>query len=142
MFHLQYPHRIQFDSWQDEDGPAHAFMLFNVKPQVARQFPGKDEKKAIELWDAVQQRYHRANKAQMMALENQLANTQVSHEEVNHKFCLPPKAACFPRKKGHRREFAYCLMTKILESFETLWDTISLLPMTPSLNTFVGIITR
>ena len=54
-------------------------MLFNVKPQVARQFPGKDEKKAIELWDAVQQRYQRANKAQMMALENQLANTQVSH---------------------------------------------------------------
>ena len=58
-------------------------MLFNMKPQVAGQFLGKDDETAKELWDAVQQRYHRANKAQIMALENQLANRQVSDSSNN-----------------------------------------------------------
>ena len=62
------------DSWQDKDGHPHAFMLFNMKPQIAHRFRGKDEETEKDLWDAVQQRYHGANKAQTIALKNQLAN--------------------------------------------------------------------
>ena len=98
LFHLQYPHRIQFDSWQDEDGRAHAFMLFNMKPKVTRQFLGKDDETTKEMWDAVQHRYCSTNNTQMIALENQLANLH----RADHRFCLYPKTTCFqkPMKKS------------------------------------------
>ena len=35
--------KATIDSWLGKDGCAHAFMLFNMKPQVAHQFLGKDD---------------------------------------------------------------------------------------------------
>ena len=42
--------------------------------------------------------------------------------------------------KATEEEFVHHLMTKLLESFTEFCDTISLLPTTPSLNTFVGML--
>ena len=54
------PTQDAIDSWPDKDECAHAFKLFNMKPQVACQFLSKDDKKAKEFWDAVQQMWQRS----------------------------------------------------------------------------------
>ena len=68
-----------------------------MKPQVACQFLGKDDKTAKEFSDAVQQICHRANKALIIALENQIANLQVFgglHYGSHQALCSLQKPAC------------------------------------------------
>ena len=111
------PRQDAIDSWQDQDGCVHAFMLFNMKPQVAGQFLGKDDETAKEFWDAVQQRYHRANKARMIALGNQLTNLQVSNspnimDQITHFFLLQKQVVSLG-SKDTEEEFAHCLIIKL-----------------------------
>ena len=78
------PTQVAINPWLDKDGLAHAFMLFNMKSQVTRQF--------LDIVDET------------------------------------------------AKEFVHRLMTKRPKTLETLCDTISLLPTTPCLNTFVGML--
>ena len=47
---------------------AHAFIMFNIKPTIDRQFQDKEEKAAIELWTSIKSKYHSTNHAQMIVL--------------------------------------------------------------------------
>ena len=67
----------EIEAWLDKDSRAHAFLMFNIKPSIARQFQDTDEETANELWTSIKKRYHRANHAQMIAIENQLANLKI-----------------------------------------------------------------
>ena len=49
---------------------------------ITRQFQNTAEEIANELWAAIKNRYHRANHAQMMAIESKLANLK-----IHDKFC-------------------------------------------------------
>ena len=52
----------------DEDSRTHTFMVFNIKPTIARQFQAKDNKTAKELGEAMRKRYHGIDHAQMIVL--------------------------------------------------------------------------
>ena len=80
----------------------------------------------------------------MIALENQLANFRVFYchkivEQITDFISLQKQLVSL-RSKATKEEFVHHLMTKLLESFTEFCDTISLLPTTPSLNTFVGML--
>ena len=56
--------------------------MFNIKPNIARQFQVIDEETANELWATIKNRYHRANHAQMIVVETQLSNLKI-HDTPN-----------------------------------------------------------
>ena len=86
-----------------------------MKPEVARQFLGKDDDTAKEMWDVVQHRYC-ANNAQMIPLENQLANLQVydGPNIIEHiiNFVSSKKQLVSLGIKATKEEFVHRLMTK------------------------------
>ena len=92
-----------------------------MKPEVARQFLGKDDDTAKEMWDVVQHRYC-ANNAQMIPLENQLANLQVydGPNIIEHiiNFVSSKKQLVSLGIKATKEEFVHRLITKLLKSFE------------------------
>ena len=55
----------EIEAWLDKDSRAHAFLMFNIKPSIARQFQDTDEETANELQTTIKSRYHRAYHAQM-----------------------------------------------------------------------------
>ena len=86
------------------------------------------------LWDVVEQRYDKANKAQMITLENQLAISKFLMVVTLcwKSFCLSPKAVC--SKDGNKT--TECASLDVPESLEAFCDTIFVLPITPCLNIF------
>ena len=118
--------------------------MFNIKPNIARQFQVIDEETANELWTAIKKRYHRANHAQMIAIESQLANLKI-HDTPNimdqiTQFITLQKELVSLGSKSTEVEFVHRLMIKLPESFSAFCDTISLLPNTPDMNTFLGML--
>ena len=134
----------EIEAWLDKDSRAHAFLMFNIKPSIARQFQDTDEETANELWTAIKKRYHRANHAQMIAIESQLANLKI-HDTPNimdqiTQFITLQKELVSLGSKSTEVEFVHRLMIKLPESFSAFCDTISLLPNTPDMNTFLGML--
>ena len=118
--------------------------MFNIKPSVACQFQDTDEETADELWAAIKNKYHRANHAQIIAIESQLANLKI-HDMPNiidqiMQFVTLQKELVSLGRKSTIVEFVHRLMIKMLESFSAICDTISLLPNTPDINTFLGML--
>ena len=89
------------------------------------------------MWDAVQQRYQRQNKPQIIALEshfNQSFNFWCFwYYGVDHRFCLSlEKASCLLRKQDHWRRLCASLIAKFQNSLKAFCDTIFLLSTTLS----------
>jgi hypothetical protein len=80
----------------------------------------------------------------MIAIETQLANLQIHDmpdimEQIT-KFITLQKELVSLGSKSTEAEFVHRLLTKLPESFSAFCDTISLLPNTPDMNTFIGML--
>jgi len=136
--------QAKIDAWLDKDARAHAFILFNIKPSVARQFVADDAETAAELWHSVQTQYHRENSAQKIALENQLASLKITDtaqimEQIT-EFVTIQKQLISLGSGATDEDFVHRLLAKLPESLSSFCDTVTLLPDTPSMLTLVGML--